>query len=250
MCGLGRVVALVLAAGAAGCAGEKDDHWDYTEHGPEDWGELSPDYVLAALGGSQSPVDIDTGWVIRADLPPLEITSHPVPLKLVNNGHTIEAVVPGAATLVFGPLQYELLQFHFHSPSEHTINGEHAEIEIHFVFSDGEGHLAVVAVLLVEGEHDNVPYETLCNLEAVNTPGDESEYEILVDIPAHLPGSLAYWTYDGSLTTPPASEGVRWFILKEQVELSADQIATFRESYRHNSRPVQELNARLVLTRE
>jgi carbonic anhydrase len=186
-------------------AAEPATGWDYSnQRGPEHWGELNPDYVLARIGGSQSPVDIRPETAIGADLPPLSVEPHEQPLHLLNNGRTVEAVCPGAATLRFGVQSYNLLQFHFHAPSEHTIDGKHAEVELHLVHSDGEGHLAVVAVLFHEGEVEHPEIAELLTRDAVSHPGDEIVDEsTYIDARDLLPASLDYYTYDGSLTTPP-----------------------------------------------
>ncbi len=248
------LVTLLALTVLVGCAAPRDDaaeaEWDYATHGPATWGDLDPAYVLAKIGGSQSPIDIATGDVIGADLPPLRIETHLVPAHLLNNGHTVEAIAPGGAVLGFGDHAYELRQLHFHAPSEHTVDGEHAELELHFVHADGQGHLAVVAVLFVEGENERAGLESLLAVELVGHPDDELVAEFLpVDVSQLLPESLDYYTYDGSLTTPPASEGVRWFVLAQPLHLTREQIERIDSVYYSNNRPVQPLNARFVLTR-
>ena len=248
------LIAGLFAALAVACATPDDpahgSSWDYAEHGPGSWGELSPDYVLAKVGGSQSPIDIRTGEVIGADLPELSIEAHPVAMHLINNGHTVEAIAPGGDTLHFGDHEYELKQFHCHSPSEHTIDGEHAELELHFVHADGQGHLAVVAVLFSEGVPERPALESLARVDLVENPRDEVLAEdVLLDVSTFLPDSLQYYTYDGSLTTPPASEGVRWFVLANRLHLTREQLDTIEAVYNSNNRPVQPTNARFVLTR-
>ena len=239
---------------------EKNDHgkvsnhasWDYSkEHGPSHWGELDPAYVLAAVGGSQSPIDIVPSESIGADLPSLEIEAHPQALHKLNNGHTVEIICPGAGTMRFGTHEYELRQFHFHAPSEHTINGEHAKVELHFVHADNEGHLAVIGVLFFEGEaeHPGI-WEILANGSVLHEGDEVVEESKRIDISRLLPGSLDYYTYDGSLTTPPASEGVRWFVLKQPLHLTGEQIKAIEQVYYSNNRPTQPLNARFVLTQD
>lgn len=231
--------------------GDSTPRWDYsTARGPDHWDELSPEYVLARIGGSQSPVNITTTSIIGADLPALAIEPHAQPLHLLNNGHTVEAICPRAATLQFGAQRYELLQFHFHAPSEHTIDGEHAEVELHFVHSDGEGHLAVVAVLFYEGAVEHPEVADLLTRESIAHAGDELfDSATAIDVSDFLPDSLDYYTYDGSLTTPPATEGVRWFVLKQPLHMSRAQIEAIDSVYYSNNRPTQPLNARFVLTR-
>lgn len=227
--------------------------WDYsTQRGPEQWGGLSPDYVLAAIGRSQSPIDIVTREVITADLPYLEFETHPTNLKVLNNGHTVETIVPGGSTLNFRGQTFTLRQYHFHSPSEHTIDGEHADVELHFVHADGAGQLAVVSVLYEEGEEDHPFFFSILKDQAPTRPGEEKVFtEIKIDVSGYFPSSSKqhkYFMYDGSLTTPPASEGVRWFIFTETVYLSHRQIDMIKKLYFHNNRPVQPSYARTVLT--
>jgi len=232
---------------------ETKPKWDYsTERGPEQWGDLSPDYVLAAIGGSQSPIDIVTTDVITADLPPLEFETRPTDLKVLNNGHTIEVLASGGSTLEFRSQKYTLTQYHFHAPSEHTIDGEHADMEVHFVHSDGAGHLAVVAVLYDEGNEDHPFFLSILQDEAPVNPGEEHIFpDKKIDVAGYFPPSAKqhkYYMYDGSLTTPPATEGVRWFICTEKVRLSRAQIEAVKKLYFHNNRPIQPLYARTVLT--
>lgn len=224
--------------------------WDYSEQsGPSHWAELDPAYVLARVGGSQSPVDIVPGEAIGADLPPLLVEGQAKTLHMVNNGHTVEAVCPDGATFRYLDRTYSLRQFHFHAPSEHTVNGRHFEVELHFVFSDGEGHLAVLGVLFEEGAAEHPEIAALLTNESVAQAGDEADMAIPVDVTDFLPKSREYFTYDGSLTTPPATEGVRWFVFKEPLHLTRSQIAAVDRVYFSNNRPTQPLNARFVLTR-
>ncbi len=232
---------------------ETKPKWDYSkERGPEQWGELSPDYVLAAIGGSQSPIDIVTKDVITADLPHLEFQTRPTELKVLNNGHTIQALAPGGSTLEFRDRKYTLTQYHFHAPSEHTIDGEHSELEVHFVHSDGAGHLAVVAVLYDEGKEDHPVFLSILKDDAPVSPGEEKVFpERRIDVAGYFPPSAKqhrYYMYDGSLTTPPATEGVRWFICTEKVQLSRTQIDAVKKLYFHNNRPIQPVYSRTVLT--
>ncbi len=231
-------------------ATEATTKWDYSsQRGPQHWGKLDPEYVLARIGGSQSPVDILTQSAIGADLPPLNVEPHEQPLHLLNNGHTVEVICPGAATLRFGARSYNLLQFHFHAPSEHTIDGEHADVELHFVHSDGEGHLAVVAVMFFEGEAEHPEIAEMITRDSISHPGDEFvDKSKNIDVRDFFPASLDYYTYDGSLTTPPATEGVRWFVLKQPLHLTRKQIEAVDHVYYSNNRPTQPLNARFVLT--
>jgi len=256
-----KTVRSALTAGLAvsalftvGCNGiqrvEVQSKWDYSkEHGPEKWGELNPEYVLAAIGGSQSPIDIVTEEVVTADLPKLDFETRPAELKLLNTGHTVEVIAPDGSTLRFGKQTFTLKQYHFHAPSEHTINGEHADVEVHFVHSDGAGQLAVIGVLVEEGEEDNPIFMSILEDQPPTKIGEVEVFsDILIDIKEYFPKSDKYYMYDGSLTTPPASEGVRWFVCAEPVYLSRRQIDILRDFHDRNNRPVQPTYSRTVLT--
>lgn len=168
---------------------ETKPKWDYSEQsGPGEWGKLSPDYVLAAIGSSQSPIDIVTEDVITADLPSLKLETRPAPLKVLDNGHTVEVIAPAGSTLQYGKQTFTLKQYHFHAPSEHTINGKHAKVEVHFVYSDGAGQLAVIGVLVEEGEEDNPIFLSILEDQAPTKPGEMKVFpNILVDIKEFFP---------------------------------------------------------------
>jgi len=224
--------------------------WNYSkDSGPEQWAELDPAYVLARVGGSQSPIDISPAEAISAELPKLVVEGRRQPLHLINNGHTVEAIARDGATFTYLDRSYSLRQFHFHAPSEHTVNGKHAEVELHFVFADGEGHLAVLGVLFEQGHAEHPEIAELITNKALQPSGGEMDTGIDYDVTAFLPASHQYFTYDGSLTTPPATEGVRWFVFKQPLHLSRAQIEAIDRVYFSNNRPTQPLNARLVLTR-
>lgn len=241
---------LPALAGEPAVPGAQHVAWDYSDdHGPAHWAELDPAYVLARVGGSQSPIDIEPAKAIGADLPPLEIAGRPCPAHLVNNGHTVEALCPDGARFEFLGRRYVLRQFHFHAPSEHTVNGRHAELELHFVFDDGRGHLAVLGVLFEQGAAEHPEIAAMLSQDAIAHAGDETDMREPVDVTEFLPRNRDYYSYDGSLTTPPATEGVRWFVFKEPLHLTRSQIAAVDRVYFSNNRPTQPLNARFVLTR-
>lgn len=222
-------------------------HWAYEgEAGPEHWGTLDPAFFAAKEGVAQSPIDLQTARAFEARLPALQFTSAPVPLEVLNNGHTVQVNCAPGNSLRFGDQSYGLAQFHFHSPSEHTLDGEHAPLEMHMVHKDANGHLAVVGVLIRQGSANG-------NFDALwqNLPVEEAAAHTVagasIDPGALLPAERGYFWYDGSLTTPPCSEGVRWFVLQRPLEMSAEQLAKFQQIFNGNNRPVQPLNARLVL---
>jgi carbonic anhydrase len=256
----GIALLAVFTAGAAGLAEKPASDcckipWGYDERtGPERWPSLSPCYA-PCQGGEQSPIDI--AKPVPASLPPLEFsygTLHELPVE--NDGHTIEAEVSakepdGKVTLRIQGVGYRLVQFHFHTPSEHTVKGKGAPIEMHLVHSGPGGRLAVVGVFIREGE----PNPELSKIWArlPKKPGDETEVHDF-DLRGLLPKSLASYRYAGSLTTPACGQGVQWNVLASPLTLSAGQIAELRKIFSGkqfpdgNHRPVQPLNGRVVVT--
>jgi carbonic anhydrase len=220
--------------------------WSYEgATGPAHWGELSPAYRLASTGRSQSPIDIRPAECVRADLPSLQLSYGAVPLEILNNGHTIEVEYDGDGALTVDGHSYTLVQFHFHAPSEHTLKGEHSAMELHLVHADADGELAVIGVLIAQGRASPALAELWAHMPSEPGPA-ESVPEVRVDPTRLLPGDLASWRYAGSLTVPPCTEGVRWFVLQDPIEASAEQIATFRRVIGKCNRPVQPLNGRVV----
>lgn len=231
-----------------GTASESGHHWSYSGGtGPAHWSLLEPDYASCGNGKEQSPVNIETSRVRAADLPPLIFHYRAVPLHVINNGHTIQVNVPAGSTLSVGGHDYALVQFHFHHPSEERIDGKSSDLVAHLVHRDAGGHLAVVAVLLQRGAPSPLLARLWRNLP--HEQGHESAPEgVEVDARALLPSGLGYYAFNGSLTTPPCSEGVRWFVLKSPMSLSDDQLAVFAKLYPANARSLQPLNGRVILS--
>lgn len=218
-------------------------HWSYVgETGPLHWGELDPEYALCTKGREQSPVDIRDPRR-RRSLHALEFQYAPTKAVVVNNGHTIQANLEPGNRLVAENKRFELLQFHFHAPSEHSILGDSAPLEIHLVHKAADGELAVVGLMANDGEANAVLKDFMVMMPA--KPG-EGEKEISVDLAALVPDSPNYYTYRGSLTTPPCTEGVRWFVMKEPVSVSAEQVAALKKIVGDNARPIQPLYDRFV----
>lgn len=232
-----------------------DPHWDYgQEHGPSAWGGLSPKFAACAEGRSQSPIDIAA--TTTAALPQLQSAYRPAALRIVhhehkadvvNTGHSIQVNYAEADSLTVGEETFPLIQYHFHSPSEHTVNGRHSPMEMHLVHKSADGKLAVVGVFIEEGTANAAFDPIWSNLPAAK--GVENHLEnVKVDVNALLPPARTTYRYDGSLTTPPCSEGVKWFVMTTPIALSGEQIARFRALMSGNNRPVQPLNDRLVST--
>lgn len=222
--------------------------WGYEgKSGPSYWGDLSPDYALAKSGRSQSPIDIRTDGAQAGQLPPLSTSYAEMPLDILNNGRTVQVDAPAGSVLAVGSTRWELKQFHFHSPSEHTVDGEHAEIEVHLVHEGVNGDLAVVSVLVEEGASN--PFLARIWPHLPRAAGEtDSVPQTRVDLDELLPADRASYRYGGSLTTPPCTEGVAWFVLQTPAEASASQVRAFREVLSGNNRPTQPLNGRVVVS--
>lgn len=241
---LAPAIAVCLAVATTTAEAQHEPHWTYSGHtGPENWGSLSPGFASCSLGRQQSPVDIPAGTAHTAGS--LDLAYAPSRLNVVNNGHTIQAMYDAGSSMKLGDARYDLIQFHFHAPSEHTVAGRHEPLELHLVHRNAEHGLAVVGVLLREGSATAAYDVLLQNLPAA--PGDSIATEgMTVDASLLLPRDRAYWSYAGSLTTPPCSEGVSWVVLENPVELSRAQIAKLTNLMHDNARPVQPLGTRTI----
>ena len=226
-------------------------HWGYgAEHGPAEWAALSPDFGACASGARQSPIDLaGAAAESSAGASVAELQSIPGArgAEVVNNGHTVQVNYAGAGSLTIDGETFPLAQYHFHSPSENTVDGKHYPMEMHLVHQSAGGQLAVLGVFIEEGAKNAAFAPVWSNLP--REKGSEVHLERLaVSVDDLLPEERVAWSFDGSLTTPPCSEGVKWLVLKEPVELSGQQIAAFRAVVDGNSRPTQPLNGRPVTT--
>ena len=233
----------LAAAHRAAQATEHLPHWAYGGAGaPEKWSSLNPAFSACASGKRQSPIDIRDG--IKVGLDPVVFDYQPSGFRVLDNGHTIQVNVGlGNAIEVLGR-RYDLVQFHFHRPSEERVNGRQTDMVAHLVHKDLEGNLAVVAVLLTRGSPQAVVQSVWNNLPLERN--EEVTASVPIDLIKLLPEDRRYFTYMGSLTTPPCSEGVLWMVMKTPVQVSPEQIAIFSRLYPMNARPVQPLNARLI----
>ena len=236
-------------------ASHEGPHWSYQgDTGPATWGTLSAEWSPCGDGKNQSPIDIDQ--TVRADLPEMKAQFPPASLRIIhtthvadgiNNGHTIQINYTEGDVLTIGDEQFKLVQYHFHAPSEHTVKGQHHAMEMHLVHASPAGKLAVIGVFIDEGTHNAAFDPILSNLPA--TTGSETHIEnVMVDVNELLPSNVESYRYDGSLTTPPCSEGVKWIVMTTPIQTSAEQIAAFRAIMNDNNRPVQPQNARAVET--
>lgn len=219
-------------------------HWGYDgECGADHWGDLKSEYAVCKIGVRQSPVSITL--TEKSDLAAIQFHYYATPLKIINNGHTIQVNYGSGSLVTIGNKKYNLLQFHFHNPSEHKINGVSCPMEAHFVHRGEDGKLAVVGVFMKEGKGnafidalwDNLPKEE-CKENAVTN--------LKINAKDLLPSNATYYNYAGSLTTPPCSEIVNWFVLKTPIEVSKAQLDEFASIFKKSARPVQPLNGRVV----
>ena len=235
---------LVLSSNLAHAADQvAHPHWSYT--GKTDaahWAGLESANSACKLSKEQSPINIKVKTAKHAPLAALGFNYVAGTAEVVNNGHTVQVNLPAGSSLTSGDGETSLLQFHFHTPSEERINGVRYPMVAHFVHKNADGKLAVVAVLFKEGKENLTLAPVFAALPAEGTPLALASF----DPAAVLPVGHAYYKFAGSLTTPPCSDGVRWQVMKEPVELSKGQIAAFRKLYPMNARPVQPLNGRVV----
>ncbi len=248
--GFGAIVLLSLSAvqgqDATATPVPTPPHWEYEgEEGPDHWGDL-PTYGVCTTGHAQSPIDLSSDAVQTVNLSDVKFDYHPSKLNIFNNGHTIQVAYDAGSSITYNEIKYDLLQFHFHHPSEHSIDGKIADMELHFVHRSAAGSLAVVGVMLHVSDADNPDFASVFD----NLPkekGDPQATEMTVDAAKLLPVVHLFETYIGSLTTPPCSEGVRWLVMTNPVELSQKQIDQFVSIFALDARPVQPLNDRDLL---
>lgn len=219
-------------------------HWSYEgKTGPENWAQLTPENGACA-GKNQSPINL-TGF-IESDLKAIDFSYHAGGNEILNNGHTIQVNYKKGSSIKIDNIQFNLLQFHFHAPSENHIMGKSYPLEAHFVHADKNGNLAVVAVMFEEGNANKALEGAWSQIPA--HAGDKAAMKDIADASKILPASKDYYRFNGSLTTPPCSEGVRWFVMKDAVSASKEQIHAFEKVMHHpNNRPIQATNARPVL---
>jgi carbonic anhydrase len=218
--------------------------WSYSgPTGPEHWKDISPETAVCGLGKHQSPIDISD--TVRTKLPAIEFHYAATPLRVVDNGHTIMVSYGPGSSIVVDGKSYELQQFHFHEPSEERVHGRAFPLVAHLVHKNAQGELAVVAVLFKQGS-ESASLAAIWNNLPPAKDVENAPPGVSVNAADLLPAQRGYYTFTGSLTTPPCSENVTWFVLKTPVDLSAAQVKVFGTRYPHNARPVQPLNGRVV----
>jgi carbonic anhydrase len=235
----------LMPAVAAAQDKKADGHeWSYSgPEGPDHWGSLTPEFAPCKLGHRQSPIDIVDAH--SENLPTIHFDYKRAPLKLIDNGHTIQVNYDRGNSITLGSKRYELIQLHFHHPSEEQIQGKPYDMVIHFVHSDEAGKLVVVAVLLTKGKPNS-----MLQILWEHVPEQKGKETLVSGVEMNaadlLPVDRHYYSFDGSLTTPPCTEGVSWFVLKTPTEVSPAEIMQFAMLYPNNARPVQPLYGRAV----
>jgi len=216
-------------------------HWTYEgEEGPEHWGEIDPTYATCGTGTKQSPINITAPN--EKDLANIVFHYQPSEVNILNNGHTVQVNYDAGSYIEWDSVRYDVAQFHYHAPSEHTIDGKSFAAEIHIVHKNADGQLAVVGILLKEGAENKAFAPFINNLPVEKT--DAKDAGAKINAADFLPTAQTTYRYSGSLTTPPCSEGVSWLVMTTPVELSSAQLNKLDALFENNNRPVQKLNDR------
>ncbi|MGF1478606.1 MAG: carbonic anhydrase [Cyanophyceae cyanobacterium] len=219
-------------------------HWSYGgAANPTQWGRLGHDFALCEVGRDQSPINIDADNAIVGAKAEIDFNYGSVPLVVVNNGHTIQVNYAEGSTVRISGEEYELVQFHFHTPSEHTTSGQAYAMELHLVHRNAVGELAVLGIMMTEG----IAHSAIATIWE-HVPGEKTKAvaESTINAADLLPSSVNYFSYGGSLTTPPCSENVRWYVFAEPIQVSQEQIDRFENLYPVNARPTQPINGRQI----
>lgn len=241
-------LALLFVSGLFGAQNLRGDStatvlWGYEgDRGPAHWGSLDNAFSACTDGAEQSPIDL--AGATAGEYPDIEFDYGLRLATVMNTGHTIQVNMDSGGGIIFDGIRYELLQFHFHHASEHTLGGVQMSMELHLVHRSDRGALAVVGVLLGEGAAN----EALTPIwqRFPHAAGWAEALPEAIEVAALLPELRTAWRYGGSLTTPPCTEGVSWIVMTDPVTLSAAQIAAFGALYPRNFRPVQPLGRRTL----
>jgi carbonic anhydrase len=235
----------VVAVRAAEHAGQgTKPHWSYEgATGPDHWGELSPDFKVCQLGMEQTPIDLSSG--LKGDAGSISFDYRAVPMRILNNGHTIQVNADPGCSCTIGDMKYDLVQFHFHHPSEHLLDGKAFDMEAHFVHKSETGALAVVGVFFKSGLPNLSLQPIFDSMPA--SEGENVNANGAFNPATFFPVIHAHFRYTGSLTTPPCSEGLVWTVFREPIEASPEQIAQFAALFPNNARPVQGKNRRFLI---
>jgi carbonic anhydrase len=219
-------------------------HWGYSgNERPENWGKLDHTYATCDTGVNQSPINLTD--FLEADLPALKFSYSATASEILNNGHTIQANFSTGSSVNIDGIDFNLLQCHFHSPSENTIDNKSFPMEGHCVHASANGELAVVAIMYEVDKENKAISDLWSQMPEKN--GDKNTLTSQVNANQFMPVDKDYYRFNGSLTTPPCTEGVRWVVLKNSVSISQKQLDQFVHVMHHpNNRPVQPANARMI----
>jgi len=236
---------LIILASTLLINGCQSENWGYSgDESPKHWGELHKSYGLCSSGKNQSPINLTN--FIESDLAAIEFNYGTLVSDILNNGHTVQANYAAGSSITLNGHSFDLKQFHFHTPSENHINGKSYPMEAHLVHADKAGNLAVVAVMFEQGDANSAMADLWKQIP--KNVGDKHSLSSKVNVSNLLPENKDYYRFNGSLTTPPCTEGVVWLVMKKSVSVSKQQIETFYNVMHHaNNRPVQAINARPVL---
>ena len=236
-------ISLLLNACSSTTTPATPPHWAYEgEEGPSHWGELEG-YATCGDGTHQSPIDVNSPT--EQDLTNISFHYQPSEVNILNNGHTVQVNYDAGSYIELDGTRYDVLQFHYHAPSEHTVNGESFPAEIHIVHKNAEDSLAVVGILLQEGTQNDAFSSFIDHLPSEKT--DAKDAGVTINASDFLPAIQTTYRYAGSLTTPPCTEGVQWLLMTAPVELSAAQLSTLESIFEANNRPVQPLGERTTI---
>jgi len=238
---------MVCLPEGAMAADQPEAQWSYLqETGPDHWAELDPSFAICARGKAQSPINLTAAE--GADLINPDFHYQSVPLNLLNNGHTVQVPYAPGSYIMLDGIKYNLLQFHFHSPSEHAIDNQSQAVELHLVHQSDAGELAVVAVMLRAEDDERSVNESFAALtqRLPLKSGDKVRTQKTINAQTLLPPQTTTYRYSGSLTTPPCSESVTWLVMTEPVTVSKAQASQYELLLNHNNRPLQPLNQRSV----
>jgi carbonic anhydrase len=248
-----RRLGLVLLAASAALAvplatwAQVSTPWDYEgKHGALVWGKLDASYQACSKGHEQSPVDIRNAHLDKA-LQPLEFHYIAGSVTLENTGHTIRVIPANGSYMVANGVRYELVEFEFHHPSETPIKGKLTDMDVDLVHKSADGKVAILNVQLLE-DRDAAGNAVIATLwpHLPEKPGATAKVTEFVNPAGFVPADPGYWTYTGSLTAPPCTEGVRWFVFEQPLSLSRDQLRRFSALYKVNSRPLQDIGKRKI----
>ena len=237
-----------VLCGSAGSFASESVHWGYDgDGGPEHWSDLDPTARACSLGAQQSPIDIVGST--RSALPKVDLAWKPLTGEVINNGHTIQVNVASGGAMTIGSDSYDLVQFHFHAPSEHRVDGRSFPMEVHFVHREAtSGALGVLGVFMVPGR-PNPAFHAIATAMP-EAAGRTAPAPAGLDLSSMLPASRRYFAYEGSLTTPPCSEIVDWRVCVDPIEVDREDMAKFTGLYAMNARPIQQRHRRFVLVSE